>query len=372
VLGASWPEVLARIGDAVLVLDHRRILRFVNDRARQLLGYDENQVVGNRCKLTTRGVDCEDACPLTFALEHDADRVDDFATVYRAQDGREVPLKVTVIPLRDEDGEFIGAVEILRPTEPDLGFFLRGSAAAVQAVKSRLARHGRDRRHLVLVGEPPICLDVARVVHRFSGLPEELFEIWGGSWDHAPAWPPGTMYGHGDGLASLTSASPPDGWQVVVGVPHLDPEIARWLAAEVVELPTARDLCDDLALMAAAWARQLSPGASLSSGAVQRLCRLAWDGGFQAMERALVAAVAAAGARVEEQHVPVNGYDCQLVDELLRTERPLAALEERLLTEVLQRCNWRMQEAADRLGVSRVTLWRKCKDHGIERPDCST
>jgi transcriptional regulator of acetoin/glycerol metabolism len=27
-----------------------------------------------------------------------------------------------------------------------------------------------------------------------------------------------------------------------------------------------------------------------------------------------------------------------------------------------------MQEAADRLGISRVTLWRKLKDHRIERP----
>jgi excisionase family DNA binding protein len=27
-----------------------------------------------------------------------------------------------------------------------------------------------------------------------------------------------------------------------------------------------------------------------------------------------------------------------------------------------------MQEAAERLGISRVTLWRKLKDHGIERP----
>jgi transcriptional regulator of acetoin/glycerol metabolism len=35
---------------------------------------------------------------------------------------------------------------------------------------------------------------------------------------------------------------------------------------------------------------------------------------------------------------------------------------------VLDRSEWRMQEAADRLGISRVTLWRKLKDHGIERP----
>ena len=37
--------------------------------------------------------------------------------------------------------------------------------------------------------------------------------------------------------------------------------------------------------------------------------------------------------------------------------------------EVLDRSGWRMQNAAERLGISRVTLWRKLRDHGIERPE---
>ena len=55
------------------------------------------------------------------------------------------------------------------------------------------------------------------------------------------------------------------------------------------------------------------------------------------------------------------------VDELLRADKPLAALEERVVREVVELCGWRMQEAADRLGISRVTLWRKMKDLGIEK-----
>jgi len=38
------------------------------------------------------------------------------------------------------------------------------------------------------------------------------------------------------------------------------------------------------------------------------------------------------------------------------------------LREVLERSEWRMQEAADRLCISRVTLWRKMKELGIEKP----
>lgn len=362
--------MLQHVDDAVLVLDRERILRFVNSPARRLLGYEEDQAIGGRCRLTTKGVDCENACPLTFALESDIEQVENFATVYRTKDGRAVPLSVTVIPLRDDNGRFVGAVEILRPRDPDPGFYLAGTSLAARSLKSKLLRHGRNRDHLVLVGERPACRDVGRAIHRFAGLPEELFAVWSGTWESTTVWPPGTMYADGAAAAALLDSDPPEGWQLIVGVVPGAPPVAGRLIAEVVQLPTMEELRDDLALMIAAWAETLSPGTTVAPGAMAQLSRLGCGMGLEALEKAMVAAVAAANGRIEDEHVPVDGYSCHLVDELLRTENPLAALEQRLLTEVLHRSGWRMQEAADRLGVSRVTLWRKLKDHGIERPEC--
>ena len=94
---------------------------------------------------------------------------------------------------------------------------------------------------------------------------------------------------------------------------------------------------------------------------------MARERGLQELEEVLVAALAAADECIEETHLPVDGYGTALVDELLKSPKPLAALEERLIREVLDRCCWRMQEAADRIGISRVTLWRKMKDLGIEK-----
>ncbi len=362
--------MLQLIDDAVLVLDHQRTLRFVNPPARRLLGYQEDQTIGGRCRLTTKGVDCENACPLTFALESDIERVDNFATVYRAKDGRAVPLTVTVIPLRDDDGGFLGAVEILRPRDPDPGFYLAGSSPAARSLKSKLLRNGRTRGHLILVGERPACRDVGRVVHRFAGLPDELFELWTGTWENTTPWPPGTMYADGDGAVSLLASDPPEGWQVVVGAAPGNQPADGTVIAEVVALPTVEELRDDLAPMVTAWAQTLSPGVTVTPGAMERLGRLGCDLGLERLEQALVAAIAASNGRIEEECVAADGYGSHLVDELLRMENPLSALEARLITEVLHRSGWRMQEAADRLGVSRVTLWRKLKDHGIERPEC--
>ena len=86
--------MLDHLSEAVIVLDEQRVLRHVNEAARRLLGYEEGQEIGGRCKLTTRGVDCEHACPLTFALNNDLERVEDFATIYHSIDGRELPLKM--------------------------------------------------------------------------------------------------------------------------------------------------------------------------------------------------------------------------------------------------------------------------------------
>lgn len=361
--------MLDHLAEAVLVLDSQRNLRFVNSRARRLLGYEDGHELGSRCRLTTRGVDCEHACPLTFALESRLERVEDFATVYRTKDGSAVPLKVTVVPIRSDDGSFLGAVEILRPREPDPGFVLAGRGACAESLRRRVAAVADSTDHLVIVGDAPACADVARAVHRFSGVAESLFHTWNGSWQDITPWPPGTVFADGDAtLASVIDGSA-SGWRVFVGVPRSSEQVLQEsLPHERIEIPDASEFGDDLPLMVGAWIRSLAPDLVVAPRALDRLARMARDLGFGRLQGVLHAAVAVAGGCLEEDHLPEPGYQTAFVDELLTEADPLAALERRLLTEVLNRSGWRMQDAAERLGISRVTLWRKLKDHGIERP----
>lgn len=368
-LGEAWTTVLEHISEAVLVLDSQRNLRFVNGRARRLLGYEDGQPLSSRCRLTTRGVDCENACPLSFALESRLDQVEDFATVYTARDGRPLPLKVTVIPVRAPDGGFQGAVEILRPREPDPGFLLAGRGDLVEGLRRRVADVAHSHAHVVLAGEPPACADVARAIHRLSGVAESLFHTWSGSWNGVTPWPPGTMFDAGAMASAALGALPPAGWRVIAAAPTVaDAAVGSELPCERIELPRAGEVAEDLPLIVAAWVRQLAPDLSITPQALERLSRMARELGFERLQGVLLAAVAAAGNELDAAHLPGDGYGTAWVDEVLREADPLTALERRLLDEVLQRCGWRMQEAADRLGISRVTLWRKLKDHGIERP----
>ena len=214
------------------------------------LGYEHGQHVGGRCKLTTRGVDCDNACPLTFALESGLDRIEDFATVYHTVDGHALALRITVIPLTDPHGEFRGAVEILRPTEPNPGFFLTGSSAATEAFKERVTALARTQTDVCLVGEPPACRDVARAIHRFSGMPENLFRTWEGSWDAINPWPPGTMYAYGDGIDESVRRRSSGG---VADCDRRDRQIREFASLEVLELPSVEEFDEDLLQMIVAW-----------------------------------------------------------------------------------------------------------------------
>ncbi|MCU0233017.1 MAG: PAS domain-containing protein [Thermoanaerobaculales bacterium] len=364
-LDGPWLEVLDQLTEAVIVIDEQRQLRHANTAARRLLGVDQGQAIGGRCRLLTHGLDCDGACPLTYALETGLERVESFATAYRTAAGDQLALEVTVVPLLGADGAFRGAVEILRPSGPRPGFFACGRSERAAELRRRLAAAAASGRDLVVVGEAPACRDVARAVHRHSGLPEALLRPWRGGWDEVVPWPPGTVYADGAEAHQALATPRPEGWRVVCGARSAD----GWPAScEVLRLPELASLAEDLPRMIAAWVDELEPGRRVTAAALGRLAEVAAARGLAALEGVLATALAAADGVVDLPDLPVDGARLLLVDELLRAERPLAALEERVLREVIELCGWRMQEAADRLGISRVTLWRKMKDLGIDRP----
>lgn len=369
-IGASLDLFLDRLDEAVIVLDGQRQLVHVNTRARRLLGYGEEEDLDQaRCRLTTKGTDCERSCPLTFALKSDLETVSDFETVYHTRDGQPVPLRVTIIPLRSENGESAGAVEILRPTEPDFGFYLAGSSETALRTRRRLKDLVEHQVNVLLIGEAMACQDVARALHRMVGLPESLF--WDASCDEplpANPWPPGTLYlGCHDG-GNLGTDCFLDGWWIIAGAPTVE---AAGPCSDAIEtrlrLPHIDEMREDLPAVLNALARQLDDRASLTPNAVECLIPFALTNGLEESRAALRSALAVTDGMIDGEHLQLGDSEAGYVEELLQASDPLAASEACLIREVLCRCGWRMQEAADRLGISRVTLWRKLREHGIEK-----
>lgn len=56
-----------------------------------------------------------------------------------------------------------------------------------------------------------------------------------------------------------------------------------------------------------------------------------------------------------------------MVSRAIIGERPLDAIEREVVVHLLDESDWKLQECANRLKVSRTTLWRRMKRLGIKR-----
>jgi diguanylate cyclase (GGDEF)-like protein/PAS domain S-box-containing protein len=112
-------EFLIRILDGVYFVDTERTITYWNKGSELISGFPSADVVGHHCfDNILRHVDnegrvlCFDGCPLTAAI---ADGTEKNAEVFfHHHNGHRVPVTVRVVPIRDDDGEIVGAVETFR------------------------------------------------------------------------------------------------------------------------------------------------------------------------------------------------------------------------------------------------------------------
>lgn len=138
-----------------------------------------------------------------------------------------------------------------------------------------------------------------------------------------------------------------------------------------IELPPLRARREDIPLLAEAFFERVGrrPHAGLSPLAMRLLQAHRWPGNVRELLAVLESAHIAAGdRRIEAQHLPVElrgprgGGDR---GERYRREAPVR--DERAAIEAaLAETGGARAAAADRLGMSRTTLWRKMKEYGLD------
>ena len=93
-----------------------RVITYWNKGAERITGYKQEQVIGHSCRdnllnhVNDRGVQlCQDFCPLGACMQDGNPReVDVFL---HHSNGQRIPVLIRASPIRDENGEIIGAVE---------------------------------------------------------------------------------------------------------------------------------------------------------------------------------------------------------------------------------------------------------------------
>lgn len=111
-----YKDLIDHLFDGVYFVDRNRTITYWNKGAERITGYQAGEVIGHSCRdnllnhVSANGVLlCLSNCPLSACMEDGKPRE---AEVYlHHAKGYRVPVRVRAAPLRDANGEIIGAVE---------------------------------------------------------------------------------------------------------------------------------------------------------------------------------------------------------------------------------------------------------------------
>jgi transcriptional regulator of acetoin/glycerol metabolism len=163
----------------------------------------------------------------------------------------------------------------------------------------------------------------------------------------------------------LISASHQD-LQACVAEKRFREDLFYRVAGFAVELPALRDRSDkgsllDLLLREEAAGTRIR----LDAGVRERLLTLPWPGNVRQLRTCLRTLVALA---VEGRITLDDVAELLPTEAVAAAENPLGVSERQTLLTLIEAEHWHIARVAARLGVSRNTLYRKLRHHGISRP----
>lgn len=143
---------------------------------------------------------------------------------------------------------------------------------------------------------------------------------------------------------------------------QLSPELAAAFDSAVVELPPLRDRLVDVPALAKAFLDRAADAERwrLADDAVDVMCAYAWPGNVAELR------VVLERGRLVARGGVISAADLGLVPG--PRQDSLNAVERRHIASVLDGCGWHQGHAAETLGISPKTLYRKIREYGLRRP----
>lgn len=150
-----------------------------------------------------------------------------------------------------------------------------------------------------------------------------------------------------------------------------------------IHLPPLRDRKDDIPLLVDHFLKKVTqkvPGKDLhgiEAPALSLLMNYAFPGNIRELENLIEhAAIRCQEGILRAFDLPLSPLGTApgpaartaVPGTLHQIRSPMENLERDAIVKALQECAWRVGRSAERLGVSRVTLWRKMKEYDIQRP----
>ncbi len=150
-----------------------------------------------------------------------------------------------------------------------------------------------------------------------------------------------------------------------------------------ISIPPLRDRREDIPLLVDHMIRKVRskmPGKPLKGihpEAMNRLLEYDFPGNVRELENLVEhAAIRCTKGQIRSRDLPLPTRLPQQVTEELRSSdgklyqirTPLEEAEREMVVRTLEDNSWKISKTAQKLGISRVTLWRKMKEYGVQKP----
>src|SRR5690606_4866204 len=99
--------------DAIIIKDLNGIIRSWNQGAEQIFGYSEVEVVGKPVTILIPRERLSEEKHILNKIRN-GEKLDHFETIRIGKSGNEIPISLTVSPIKDRQGKIIGASKIAR------------------------------------------------------------------------------------------------------------------------------------------------------------------------------------------------------------------------------------------------------------------
>lgn len=155
---------------------------------------------------------------------------------------------------------------------------------------------------------------------------------------------------------------------VAVSAGTFSPALLGELSAHRIDLPPLRERRGDVVLLADFFLEKYSGGKSraFDAEAITALSQYSWPGNVVELKNVVErVAMLAGGDVIGKQELPLPGVVGRTTPS---SSLPLAELERQHIQAVLAETNWHQGNAAEKLGISSKTLYRKIREYGFVRP----
>lgn len=147
-----YKDIIDNLYDGVYFVDRDRVITYWNKGAERITGYSAEQTIGRACRdnllnhVTANGVQlCTHNCPLAAVMEDGNER--EAEVFVHHVDGHRVPIMIRASPIRDRDGNIIGAIESFSNNASVIDARRKLREMRLVAMTDSLTRIG-NRKHL--------------------------------------------------------------------------------------------------------------------------------------------------------------------------------------------------------------------------------